>query len=131
MDLPFFVTVPRGLESLLAGELHGLDTKHVKQARAGVSLSCSQETAYRICLWSRLATRVLLPLTSGPAGDTDELYATVQRVYWDNHVRVDGTLAVYTQTREDPPKTGHLALVVYQSKVAFHSVKVHRLAAAK
>jgi len=94
MDLPFFVTVPRGLESLLAGELHGLDTKHVKQARAGVSLSCSQETAYRICLWSRLATRVLLPLTSGPAGDTDELYATVQRVYWDNHLRVDGTLAV-------------------------------------
>jgi len=94
MDLPFFVTVPRGLESLLAGELHGLDTKHVKQARAGVSLSCSQETAYRICLWSRLATRVLLPLTTGPAGDTDELYATAQRVYWDNHLRVDGTLAV-------------------------------------
>ncbi|HZL64849.1 MAG TPA: bifunctional 23S rRNA (guanine(2069)-N(7))-methyltransferase RlmK/23S rRNA (guanine(2445)-N(2))-methyltransferase RlmL, partial [Thermoleophilia bacterium] len=94
MDLSFFVTVPRGLESLLAGELHGLDTKHVKQVRAGVSLSCSQETAYRICLWSRLATRVLLPLTSGPAGDTDELYATVQRVYWDNHMRVDGTLAV-------------------------------------
>src|SRR5664279_2138145 len=94
MDLPFFVTVPLGLESLLAGELHGLDTKHVKQVRAVVSLSCSQETAYRICLWSRLATRVLLPLTSGPAGDSDELYATVQRVYWDTHLRVDGTLAV-------------------------------------
>jgi len=101
MDLPFFVTVPRGMESLLAGELHGLDARHVKQARAGVSMACTLETAYRICLWSRLATRVLLPLTSGPAGDTDQLYATVQRVDWDTHLRVDGTLAVdFTGTSE-------------------------------
>ena len=39
MALPFFATVPRGMESLLAGELRSLGAEHVKQARAGVSLS--------------------------------------------------------------------------------------------
>src|SRR5665811_1862907 len=94
MALPFFATVPRGMESLLAGELRSLGAEHVKQARAGVSFQGTLETAYRVCLWSRLAGRVLLPLATGAAGDGDELYATTQRVDWDTHLGVDGTLAV-------------------------------------
>ena len=77
-DLSLFATVPRGLESLLAGELRGLGAAHVRQVRAGVAFSGSLETAYRACLWSRLAGRVLLPVVSGKAGDGDELYATAQ-----------------------------------------------------
>jgi len=94
MALPFFATVPRGMESLLAGELRSLGAEHVKQARAGVSFQGTLETAYRVCLWSRLAGRVLLPLATGPAADGDELYATTYRVDWDAHLGVDGTLAV-------------------------------------
>ena len=94
MGLPLFATVPRGMESLLAGELRGLGARELKQTRAGVSFTGSLETAYRVCLWSRLASRVLLPLASGRATDADELYSTVQRVSWDEHLGVDGTLAV-------------------------------------
>ncbi|MEI6452852.1 MAG: bifunctional 23S rRNA (guanine(2069)-N(7))-methyltransferase RlmK/23S rRNA (guanine(2445)-N(2))-methyltransferase RlmL, partial [Actinomycetes bacterium] len=94
MALPFFATVPRGMESLLAGELRSLGAEHVKQARAGVSFQGALETAYRVCLWSRLAGRVLLPLATGPAADGDALYATTSRVDWDTHLGVDGTLAV-------------------------------------
>jgi len=82
------------MESLLAGELRSLGAEHVKQARAGVSFQGTLETAYRVCLWSRLAGRVLLPLATGPAADGDELYATTYRVDWDAHLGVDGTLAV-------------------------------------
>jgi 23S rRNA (guanine2445-N2)-methyltransferase / 23S rRNA (guanine2069-N7)-methyltransferase len=82
------------MESLLAGELRGLGAEHVKQARAGVSFQGTLETAYRVCLWSRLAGRVLLPLATGPAADGDQLYATTSRVDWDAHLGVDGTLAV-------------------------------------
>jgi 23S rRNA (guanine2445-N2)-methyltransferase / 23S rRNA (guanine2069-N7)-methyltransferase len=92
--LSFFATVPRGLESLLAGELRGLGAAHVKQVRAGVSFSGSLETAYRVCLWSRLAGRVLLPVTSGKAADGDELYQTAQAVDWSRHLSVEDTLAV-------------------------------------
>ena len=94
MDLTLFATVPAGLESLLAGELRQLGASKVRQARAGVSFSGSLETAYRACLWSRLAIRVLLPLMTGPARDGDELYATARRVAWGEHLAVDGTLAV-------------------------------------
>ena len=93
-DLSLFATVPRGLESLLAGELRGLGAAHVKQVRAGVAFSGSLETAYRACLWSRLAGRVLLPVTSGKAADGDELYKTAQGVDWSRHLDVDATLAV-------------------------------------
>ncbi len=77
--LPLFATVPRGLESLLAGELRGFGAAHVKQVRAGVAFSGSLETAYRACLWSRVGGRVLLPLATGQAADGDELYATARR----------------------------------------------------
>jgi 23S rRNA (guanine2445-N2)-methyltransferase / 23S rRNA (guanine2069-N7)-methyltransferase len=93
-DLSLFATVPRGLESLLAGELRGLGAAHVKQVRAGVSFSGPLETAYRACLWSRVAGRVLLPVTSGRATDGDELYKTAQGVDWSRHLDVDATLAV-------------------------------------
>jgi 23S rRNA (guanine2069-N7)-methyltransferase / 23S rRNA (guanine2445-N2)-methyltransferase len=94
VGLSFFATVPPGMESLLAGELRGLSADHVRQARAGVSFEGTLETACRVCLWSRLASRVLLTLVIGPAGDADALYATVQRVDWDEHMDVGGTLAV-------------------------------------
>ena len=93
-DLSLFATVPRGLESLLAGELRGLGAAHVKQVRAGVVFSGSLETAYRACLWSRLGGRILLPVTSGKAADGDELYKTAQGVDWSRHLDVDATLAV-------------------------------------
>jgi 23S rRNA (guanine2445-N2)-methyltransferase / 23S rRNA (guanine2069-N7)-methyltransferase len=90
----FFAAVPHGMESLLAGELRGLGAEHVRQARAGVSFDGSLQTAYRVCLWSRLAGRVLLPLTAGPAADGEQLYATARQVDWAEHLAADGTLAV-------------------------------------
>jgi 23S rRNA (guanine2445-N2)-methyltransferase / 23S rRNA (guanine2069-N7)-methyltransferase len=93
-DLSLFATVPRGLESLLAGELRGLGAAQVKQVRAGVSFTGSLETAYRACLWSRLAGRVLLPVVSDKAADGDDLYRTAQGVDWSGHLDVDATLAV-------------------------------------
>jgi 23S rRNA (guanine2445-N2)-methyltransferase / 23S rRNA (guanine2069-N7)-methyltransferase len=82
------------MESLLAGELRGLGADRVKQARAGVSFEGSLQTAYRVCLWSRLAGRILLPLANGSARDGDQLYAAAQRVNWETHLGPEGTLAV-------------------------------------
>ena len=93
-DLSLFASVPRGLESMLAGELRTLGAAHVKQVRAGVAFRGSLEAAYRACLWSRLAGRILLPLTEGVAEDGDELYAVARDVDWSEHLGADETLAV-------------------------------------
>src|SRR3989338_3164213 len=96
MDFPqaFFATCPKGLESLLAEELRALGAGTIKETRAGVAFSGNLATAYRACLWSRLASRVLLPLAHFPAPTPEALYAGVQQITWRDHVTPDGTLAV-------------------------------------
>ncbi|MFO7577751.1 MAG: bifunctional 23S rRNA (guanine(2069)-N(7))-methyltransferase RlmK/23S rRNA (guanine(2445)-N(2))-methyltransferase RlmL [Pelovirga sp.] len=90
----FFVTAALGLEPLLCEELLGLGLAAVEQERAGASFRGSLGDAYRVCLWSRLASRVLLPLAQFAAADQDALYAGVQTVDWSRHMGADATLAV-------------------------------------
>ena len=90
----YFATAPKGMEGLLANELRQLDANNVKETRAGVSFEANLATAYRVCLWSRIANRVLLPVKSFPAADPDELYNGVLAIDWTEHLAVDSTLAV-------------------------------------
>jgi 23S rRNA (guanine2445-N2)-methyltransferase / 23S rRNA (guanine2069-N7)-methyltransferase len=94
VDLTFFATAPRGVERALASELRGLGGEHVREARGGVSFAGPLVVGYRACLWSRLATRVLLGLARFPAGSADELYTGVQTVTWVDHLDAEATLAV-------------------------------------
>ncbi len=52
------------------------------------------EAAYRACLWSRLANRVLLPITDLEAPSADALYEGVKGIRWERHLDSRGTLAV-------------------------------------
>lgn len=90
----FFATCPKGLETLLLQELQSLGAETARETVAGVHFSGMLEIAYKACLWSRLANRILLPLAQGPAETPDALYALVQSVDWLSHMRASGTLAV-------------------------------------
>jgi len=94
----FFATCPLGVEPLLAAELEGLGCAQVRPTRAGVGFEGSLETAYRACLWSRLASRVLLPLASFPAPTPRDLYDGARALAWGEHVAPDGTLCVDLST---------------------------------
>jgi 23S rRNA (guanine2445-N2)-methyltransferase / 23S rRNA (guanine2069-N7)-methyltransferase len=97
----FFATCPKGIEGLLAAELAGLGATDVKETVAGVAFAGPLEIAYRACLWSRLASRILMTLSVVPAADADELYAGVHDIPWEQHLGADGTLAVdFTGTSE-------------------------------
>jgi len=89
-----FATAPKGLEPLLAGELQHLDATAVQVGRGGVAFQGTLATAYRACLWSRTANRILLPLAGFPAIDPDALYQGVYAIPWEQHLSPDGTLAV-------------------------------------
>ncbi|PAU87398.1 bifunctional 23S rRNA (guanine(2069)-N(7))-methyltransferase RlmK/23S rRNA (guanine(2445)-N(2))-methyltransferase RlmL [Pseudomonas sp. WN033] len=92
--LEFFVTCPKGIEGLLLDELHALGIDSVKETLAGVSVQGSLEQAYRTCLWSRLANRVLLVLARFPATSAEDLYRGVQAIDWADHLAVSGSLAI-------------------------------------
>jgi len=92
--LPLFATAPKGFESLLAEELRALGAAEVRETRAGVGFRGDLALAYRACLWSRLANRILLPLEQFPAATPDALYAGVRAIDWSAHLGSGNTLAV-------------------------------------
>ncbi|MCD6580558.1 MAG: bifunctional 23S rRNA (guanine(2069)-N(7))-methyltransferase RlmK/23S rRNA (guanine(2445)-N(2))-methyltransferase RlmL [Desulfuromusa sp.] len=94
MKQQFFATAALGLEPLLLAELADLGATDVKQERAGVRFSGDLGMAYKACLWSRLASRILLPLATFTASDPDQLYAGVLAIDWSEHLLVENTLAV-------------------------------------
>jgi len=94
-----FATVPLGMAGLVQAELEELGAEDLRPARAGVSFRGSLDLAYRICLWSRLASRVLLKVGRFPAPDADALYAGVRGISWQDHLGPDDTLAVHATGR--------------------------------
>ncbi|AXQ28457.1 bifunctional 23S rRNA (guanine(2069)-N(7))-methyltransferase RlmK/23S rRNA (guanine(2445)-N(2))-methyltransferase RlmL [Solimonas sp. K1W22B-7] len=81
---PLFVTTPRGVEALLAAELTQLGATEVKERIGGVACQGDVAVAYRACLWSRLASRVLMPLRTFPLTGTDGLYTAARELAWDD-----------------------------------------------
>lgn len=92
--LPFFATVPLGIEYLLARELTELGASEVQEAKAGVAFGGDLEMAYKVCLWSRLANRVLMPLDRFAAFNPDELYAGIRSIDWSLHLDTACSIAV-------------------------------------
>ena len=90
----FHATTPLGLELLLADELTQLGATQVVPGRAGVAFEGRMETAYRACLWSRLANRILWPLARFPAATIEQLYAGVRGVEWSRYLDTDTVIAV-------------------------------------
>ncbi|MCC5865129.1 MAG: bifunctional 23S rRNA (guanine(2069)-N(7))-methyltransferase RlmK/23S rRNA (guanine(2445)-N(2))-methyltransferase RlmL [Wenzhouxiangella sp.] len=90
----YFATAARGLEDLLALELTELGLGNVRPTRGGVSFEGELKDAYRACLWSRVANRVLLPLARFEAADDDALHAGASTIAWQDHLNLEATLAV-------------------------------------
>jgi 23S rRNA (guanine2445-N2)-methyltransferase / 23S rRNA (guanine2069-N7)-methyltransferase len=94
----WFATCPKGLELLLRDELIALGATDVHEALAGVHFSGDKAVAYRACLWSRLASRILMPLGEFDAADGDALYQAIGSIDWSAHLAPHGTLAVDANT---------------------------------
>ncbi|WP_374530401.1 bifunctional 23S rRNA (guanine(2069)-N(7))-methyltransferase RlmK/23S rRNA (guanine(2445)-N(2))-methyltransferase RlmL [Acinetobacter sp.] len=58
----YWVTCADGLETLLQEELQGLGIEQIERFPGRLVFKGTLEQAYRICMWSRLASRVLLPI---------------------------------------------------------------------
>jgi 23S rRNA (guanine2445-N2)-methyltransferase / 23S rRNA (guanine2069-N7)-methyltransferase len=93
--LNLFATAPKGLELLLVEELRALGAINPAEKLAGVSFSGDLALAYKACLWSRLANRILLTLAAFPASTPEALYKGIQTIDWSKHMNADNTLAVH------------------------------------
>ncbi|KUJ84899.1 bifunctional 23S rRNA (guanine(2069)-N(7))-methyltransferase RlmK/23S rRNA (guanine(2445)-N(2))-methyltransferase RlmL [Microbulbifer flavimaris] len=92
--LDFTATCPKGLESLLAKELNELGASVTREQPAAIHFSGTLEVAYRACLWSRLANRILLQLSREKIADAEDLYRAVAAQPWEAHINPNGKLWV-------------------------------------
>lgn len=84
--MEYFATCPKGLEGLLMAEIHHLGAEQTRETVAGVYFSATLSVAYRICLWSRLANKVLLPLARFDVREADDLYEGANAIDWQEHI---------------------------------------------
>lgn len=89
-----FATIAKNLEPLLADELTTMGMQGVRPTGGGVHFTGELEDAYRVCLFSRLANAVLVPLATFDAPHEDALYAGVRAIRWSEHMTLDDTFAV-------------------------------------
>lgn len=104
-----FATAPMALAPLLAEELGELGASQVNIRGAGVAFKADLSIAYRVCLWSRIASRVLLPICDTPAADGEQLYAGAREIDWRAHLTSDCTFAVDCTVRNARITHSHYA----------------------
>ena len=73
-ELEFFASCLAGLEQPLAAELKSFGIERVRPLGGGAAFFCGEREALRACLWSRLASRIMLVIGRVNAGDADLLY---------------------------------------------------------
>lgn len=90
----FLALTSPGIEVLLADEIKKLGGEQVVQKPEGVYFSASLAKGYHICLWTRLATRVMLKLAEGESKNKNELFATASSINWSEHFQPHHSFAI-------------------------------------
>lgn len=91
----FVITTSKGLDDLLAQEIAQLCPHLSLKNKPGQILFDGElNDAYRICLWSRLANRVLVRLAEGDCQDAEQLYKVASSVNWSAQFNVTDSFVV-------------------------------------
>lgn len=88
------ITCPLGLENVLEKELHDEGLTQTRFGEGQVKLTTDLEGMYKACLWSRVATRVMLPIANFKIDSADELYDGVKAIKWSEHMSASDTIAI-------------------------------------
>jgi 23S rRNA (guanine2445-N2)-methyltransferase / 23S rRNA (guanine2069-N7)-methyltransferase len=94
MTFSVFISCPKGLEYLLEEELKSLNFASSRVSPNGVYGEADLSTLYRVCLWSRIASRVQVILLSGNVGNQQSLYQLCREFAWETIFSFDKTLNI-------------------------------------
>ena len=89
-----FASTARGLEELLKTELEGLGAQECQIAQGGVHFQGDTQLLYKSLMWSRLASRIMMPLGECSVWSDLDLYLGVQAIDWTSIFTPNATFAV-------------------------------------
>lgn len=92
--LEFWALTSKGVEELLAEEIRGQGGEIIKVTMGVVRFKAELRTGYQLCLWSRLATRILRLIQSEPVTADSDIYLVAQKIDWPQQMSLRNTLAV-------------------------------------
>ncbi|WP_306607073.1 class I SAM-dependent RNA methyltransferase [Azonexus sp.] len=101
----YFAICPRGLEEVLADELRAIGAEDLRSTHGGVHFSGDWAVCYKANLESRIATRILWHIVTGPYASEDDIYRLAVRQLWPNHFAVSRTMRVVTTAIKCPLKS--------------------------
>ena len=105
----YFATCAKGVEDLLQKELEWQGVENSKLQTGGVAFSGDIEAALRACMWSRVASRILLQLKSFEISNDDDLYREVISIDWSEHFDTSNTLAIDCFSSHSTVNNSHFA----------------------
>lgn len=89
------VTTSKGLDNLLMEEVNDLLPERTIRTRPGqVYFDGELKDVYVLCLWSRLANRVLVKLAEGKIDSAEDLYEVATSVNWTDQFALENTFVV-------------------------------------
>ncbi|MFW2159943.1 bifunctional 23S rRNA (guanine(2069)-N(7))-methyltransferase RlmK/23S rRNA (guanine(2445)-N(2))-methyltransferase RlmL [Acinetobacter beijerinckii] len=104
----YWVTCADGLETLLQEELEDIGIQNIQRFAGRLIFQGTLEQAYRICMWSRLASRVLLPIhtheleyTHDARDVAEELYEGAISFDWSLIFAPQSTFAIRLHVERD------------------------------
>jgi len=89
-----FVVCPKGLQYALETELVQLGVTQTKPIPSGVHCSANQEVMYRVLLWSRIASRVIVVLGVQRVDSVEDIYRFARSLDWGAHLTVETSFSV-------------------------------------
>jgi 23S rRNA (guanine2445-N2)-methyltransferase len=98
----FFATCPRGLEPLLAEELHQFKAEKIHAVGGGVGFSGDFLLCYRVNLESRIASRVLWQVSGGGYRNEDDIYRAAYSLPWTDWFDPVRTIRVDVSATKSP-----------------------------
>lgn len=101
----FFAPCPRGLEDALADELRELKIDAPSPVPGGVAFTAARDAVYRVNLWSRIASRVMLRVAEDNYRSEEDIYQLARKVQWEDHFQPVQTLRVDLVATRSPLKS--------------------------
>ncbi len=101
----FFASAPRGLEELLLKEVASLGGAEIRCVAGGVAFGGDWAVAYRVNLWSRIASRVLWRVAQFEYANEHDVYAVARAIDWPKYFAVERSLRVNVTAQKSPLKS--------------------------
>lgn len=117
-QLRFFATCPKSIEDLLVGELEEIGAAEIKETVAGAHFAGPLSVAYKMCLQSRFANRILLPVAEFEARTPVELTDGVRSIRWNEHLGLEASFAVEASSSASEIRHADYAALVVKDGIA-------------